>query len=161
MIIQNILSEGDLREWLRDYAKSCSVSLQWVEPTLRGSTIGAPDVIMKADGVEIPIELKVLVRMRKGIKFTVRPAQRRWHHMGMKKGNKSALLFIEMSSNNKLWLVRGDKIPLRDYAAHPDSGCENGICSMWHITQSDWALADKRGMSELKDLLFNNEPFWR
>jgi hypothetical protein len=160
MTLKDILSEGDLRKWLSEHAPHVKVALQWVEPSLYGSSIGAPDVIM-AHGVDIPVsvELKVLMRMTKGIKFTVRPAQRRWHHMGMRTGRRSALLFIELASNNKLWLMRGDKIPLRDYASHPDSGCELGLSDMWQVNALK--INDLSCMEYLKSLLFIHESkFW-
>ena len=157
MKLNDILGEDHLREWIRENSKPLGIGLQWVEPNIHGSSVGAPDVIMKCDGVEIPIELKLLLRMKKGIKFTLRPSQRRYHHMGMKKGQKSALLFVEGSSNNKLWLVRGDKIPLRDYPTHPASGCEDGKCDMFLVSQSK---SDINIMMYLKHLLFIDDIFW-
>ena len=158
MKLKDILSEGDLRQWLRTQAPRVGIDLQWVEPALYGSSVGAPDVIMKHSvDVPISIELKILLQMKKGIKFTLRPAQRRWHHMGKK---YSALLFVELNTVNKLWLVRGDKIPLRDYASHKDSGCKDGICDMWIINRVD-TFSDESVMRYLKFLLFGVEShFW-
>jgi hypothetical protein len=119
----NISSETDLREWLTEQANyDTSTSLQWVEPAKFGSTTGACDAIMKHRDHRVDLELKYLYRTRKGIKFTVRPSQRRYHRMTMKRGGRTALLCVENGSK-RLFLVRGDHVPLRDYASDFAAQC--------------------------------------
>jgi hypothetical protein len=133
MFPQSISSENDLRTWLHDVAPLMKgVKLQWVEPSLYGSTVGAGDLIMKMRDIKVDVELKYLHRTYKGIKFTLRPAQRRFHHSSMRRGNKTCLLFV-LSTTRQMFLVRGDKLPLRDYASHIDSGCEGGKLDSWAI----------------------------
>jgi hypothetical protein len=157
MQLQDITSENDLRNWLRDNAIFMrGVTLQWVEPSpLIGSAIGAADVIMKCGDYKIDVELKYLVRKMRGIKFTLRPSQRRFHHSSMRRGGKTALLFLE-AGNKKLWIIRGDKIPLRDYALDPDSGCQNGVVDMWIVSGKN----DAAVVEHLTNILFHS-IFWR
>ena len=74
-----------------------------------GSTVGVPDCKMSYDKNTVGLELKYLVTNRKGIKWEVRPAQRRYHHMHAKSGGRSALLAY-IAANSELVLVRGDHI---------------------------------------------------
>jgi hypothetical protein len=157
MQLKNITSENDLRSWLRFYSNQMKgVTLQWVEPSpLIGSAVGAADVIMKLDDQKVDVELKYLVRKIRGIKFTLRPSQRRFHHSSMRKGGHTALLFVE-AGVKRLWLVRGDKVPIRDYASDPDSGCHNGVADMWPLVGTD----DLSTVALLRNILFDR-AFWR
>jgi hypothetical protein len=156
MQINDICSENDLRTWLTEQSEMIrGIQLDWVEPGKYGSTMGQPDVNLKIGGTTIGLELKYLLTTRKGIKFTVRPVQRRYHHMTVKRGGKSALLAIEAGPVNKLFLVRGDKIPLRDYVSDPDSGCKGGL-EYWLVGVSD---ADHKTINNLIRILFKS-TFW-
>lgn len=159
MKLCDIKNEDDLREWLREQAPIIiDVELQWVEPAM-GSSVGSADVIMKRRGVKIDVELKYLERTRKGTKFTVRPAQRRFHHMSMKRGGKTCLLAVEKCDDgNSLFIVRGDNIPLRDYASDPDSGCKQGFDQRWLLNFNG---RDVVAIANLKKILFQEENFWK
>jgi hypothetical protein len=155
---QNIKSETDLRDWLKEHCPSL-INLQWVEPGLYGSTIGAGDVIMKRDGVKIDLELKHLDHTRKGTRFDIRPAQRRFHRMSMKRGAKTALLATERVNDFlRIFLIRGDHIPLRPYASDPDSGCPNGNDRRQTLSSGtpDFVI-----MGRLEWLLFCDEDYWK
>jgi hypothetical protein len=157
MQLSNIASESDLREWIKDLSGHMNgVKLQWVEPSLYGSSVGAADVIMKFEHQKVDVELKYLYKTSKGIKYTLRPAQRRYHRMGMFKGNRSALLFVENGTKN-LCLVRGDHISLRDYAADTASGCRNGDDRRLVIE----GRTDISKIKFLKFLLFESKNYWR
>jgi hypothetical protein len=155
MLLKDITSENDLRSWLKEHHMK-GVTFQWVEPSpLIGSAVGAADVIMKLDDQKVDVELKYLVRKIRGIKFTLRPSQRRFHHSSMRKGGHTALLFIE-AGVKRLWIIRGDKVPLRDYASDPDSGCVNGVADMWPLVGFD----DSATIMQLRNILFDR-AFWR
>jgi hypothetical protein len=154
--LSEIKGEDDLRTWLREQAPIIiDVEFQWVEPNMYGSTIGAGDLILKRQGVKVDLELKYLVRTRRGTKFTIRPAQRRFHHMSMKRGGKTSLLWVErIRDENKLFLLRGDHIPLRNYISDPDSG---------QIDDRRWMVNDKVdaiAISNLKHILFKDLMYW-
>lgn len=122
--------ELDLRHWLRDRVGESGrkYTVKWIEPSKWGSSVGQPDCRLTCGRESVDVELKHLYLKTKGIEWKVRPVQRRYHHMGMREGRRSALLAsVEMKKGLViLILIRGDKIPLRDYASHPDSGCANG-----------------------------------
>jgi hypothetical protein len=160
MKLSEINSEDDLRMWLREKVPVISdVEFQWVEPNMYGSTIGAGDLILKRLGVKVDLELKYLVRTRRGTKFTIRPAQRRFHHMSMKRGGKTALLAIEKrDGKNSLFIVRGDHIPLRNYANDPESGCIGGYDQRWFVNLNEH---DADTIVILKRLLFTEPNFWK
>jgi hypothetical protein len=160
MKLQDINSEDDLRVWLREQAPVIiDVEFQWIEPNMYGSTIGAGDLVLKRLGVKIDLELKYLERTRRGTKFTIRPAQRRFHHMSMKRGGKTALLAVEKrDGSNSLFIVRGDHIPLRNYASDPNSGCVNGYDQRWFVNLNE---NDATSISILKRLLFLESNFWK
>jgi hypothetical protein len=143
--LENIVDEGGLRHWLRD---NCRLQLEWVEPSKYGSSVGAPDVKITHGSDVVGLELKCLTRTRKGIKWTVRPAQRRYHRMTALHGGRSAVL---ASIDGELVLVRGGDVPLRDYASDPDSGCPNGEVATFGV----------RTMPELEELLFGERRLWR
>jgi hypothetical protein len=137
MLLQNINSENDLRSWLHDVAPLMKyIQLQWIEPSLYGSTVGAGDLIMKMGDNKVDVELKYLFRTTKGTKFTLRPAQRRFHHSSMRRGGKTCLLYVLATLTRQMFLVRGDRLPLRDYASNVDSGCENGKLDSWPVCGS-------------------------
>jgi hypothetical protein len=156
MFLPNINSETDLRSWLREVAPMMKgVTLQWVEPSLYGSTIGAGDVIMKKNDIKIDVELKYLHKTIKGTKVTLRPAQRRFHHSSMRRGNKTCLLYVLATTARQMFLVRGDKIPLRDYSSHPDSGCIGGKLDTWPIC----CATNEELAFQLTHILFGQD-FW-
>lgn len=157
MLLSNISSENDLRDWLKDLSGEMKgVTFQWVEPGLYGSTTGAADVIMKLDHQKVDVELKYLYKTAKGIKYTLRPAQRRYHRMGMFRGSRSALLFVE-NGTKALCLVRGDHISLRDYASDAASGCKAGDDRKLVILGE----RDTDKIKFLKFLLFESKNYWR
>jgi hypothetical protein len=129
MNIADIKSELDLRHWLAEYKK---FKIDWVEPGLYGSSMGAPDCKVHYYDWIISLELKIFVQNKYGIKCSVRPSQRRWHYQHMRTGGRSAILAFVFGSHktssdcDKLILIRGDNIPWRDYASHPESHCKDG-----------------------------------
>jgi hypothetical protein len=156
MKLSNVAGEDDLRTWLREQAPIIvDVEFQWVEPNIYGSTIGAGDLILKHLGVKVDLELKFLERTRKGTKFTIRPAQRRFHHMSMKRGGKTSLLWVEnVGGQNLLYLLRGDHIPLRNYMNDPLSGQKED--RRWMMNRQ----ADVLAISEIKKTLFKDLSYW-
>lgn len=159
MRLNEIASEGDLRYWLQEWISECRdrLNLEWVEPMIYGSTVGAPDCKIKHQDSTIGLELKYLLSTKKGIKWTLRPAQRRYHHMNIKQGGRSALLAY-IPATSQLVLVRGDHIPLRDYASDPDSGCKDGLVRCQHL--NFFTLdTDKQAIFELETVLFDSH-FW-
>ena len=156
MKLQDIKSEDDLRTWLREQAPIIvDVEFQWVEPNIYGSTVGAGDLILKHRGVKIDLELKYLESHKRGTKFTIRPSQRRFHHMSMRKGGKTSLLWIENIKNeNKLFLLRGDHIPRRNYIFDPESGQTED--RRWLVNNK----ADVIAISNLKQILFKDLMYW-
>jgi hypothetical protein len=161
MKLDDIASEQNLREWMRDWIHVCEgrLKLEWIEPNIYGSTVGGPDVKVTYEHTMIGLELKYLTTSRKGIKWAVRPAQRRYHHMLARRGGRSALLAY-VGGAQEFILVRGDDIPLRDYASSPSSGCKEGVVKTWPLNYFS-VDTDKSSMFNLEDLLFNNEDFWQ
>jgi hypothetical protein len=155
MKLIDIRNETDLREWLRDQSMP-GVTRQWVEPSpLLGSDIGCADVILKYGEARVDLELKYLYRTRNGIKYLVRPSQRRFHHMTMRRGGRTAMLFI-LDETQELYLMRGDHIPLRNYASHPESGCVDGKEIVTKFAKEpDGVIA-----LLIKYLLFLSADFW-
>jgi hypothetical protein len=161
MKLEDVTNETYLRHWLTDQVFECEgrLKLEWIEPALFGSTIGAPDCKIKFGISSIGLELKYLVSNKKGIKWTIRPAQRRYHHMLAFNGGRSALLAF-IAAKNELHLVRGDHIPLRDYATNPDSGCAHGLVKMTHLDYMS-IDRDRQAMFQLELNLFSDlEDFW-
>jgi hypothetical protein len=160
MKIIDINSESDLRQWLKDnihYAKG--LKLDWIESSKYGSSWGQPDVNINCNEVTVSVELKYLLTTRKGIKWTLRPAQRRWHHIHARKGGKSIVMAFVPASNS-LILVRGSNVPRRDYASHPDSGCKNGeVDTHWRINMAP-INQDENAMILLERYLFRHDYFW-
>jgi hypothetical protein len=151
MLLTKVKDETDLREWLGEWKDTMKdVSIQWVEPAKFGSTTGAADAIVKCGNARVDLELKYLYRTRNGIKFTLRPSQRRYHRMTMIRGGRTSVLGIENGSK-RLFLVRGDKVPLRDYAsdAHSKTASDEAIT----VTIS--------GTYHLRELLFYDKEYWR
>lgn len=159
MKLQDINKEDDLRHWVKDHLSYCEgrVTIDWIEPAMFGSSVGQPDVQFKSEDTKIGIELKYLLRTKKGIKWTLRPAQRRYHHMTAKAGGKSAILAY-IPASNKLILCRGDHVPLRDYARDPDSGCVNGEALFLEINYFS-VDPNKNAMLVLEKVLFHS-TFW-
>ena len=158
MILVNVKDETDLREWLGEWAETMKdVSIQWVEPSKFGSTTGAGDAIVKCGNSRVDLELKYLYKTRNGIKFTLRPSQRRYHRMTMKRGGQTALLVIE-NGTKRLFLVRGDKVPLRDYASDAQSGTgpDEDITVTVAGNQNEREVALR-----LRELLFYDPDYWR
>jgi hypothetical protein len=157
--LDNVCSETDLRNWLTDQVFECEgrLSIEWIEPALYGSTIGAPDCKLKFANQSVGLELKYLLSTKKGIKWTVRPSQRRYHHMLAKNGGHSALLAY-IASSRELYLVRGDHIPLRDYSKHQESGCPHGLVIMYQLDFMS-IDRDRQAIFELEEHLFSNE-YW-
>jgi hypothetical protein len=158
MKLADIMNEDDLRTWLREQAPIIiDVSLQWVEPAMYGSSVGCADVILKHKREKVDVELKYLECMKKGIKFTLRPSQRRFHHMSMRRGHKTSLLAVaNIFNKNVMFLMRGYHIPLRDYASDPSSGCADGIIIRRILNEK----ADVLAISQLKSVLFNDLSYW-
>jgi hypothetical protein len=162
MNIENITTENDLRDWLRDNIHYCQgrLTLKWIEPSKYGSSVGQPDCKISKGSDEIGVELKYLLTTRNGIKWTIRPSQRRYHYMHMRNGGKSALLAY-IPADNRLILIRGNKIPLRDYANHPDSGCIDGkVDTSWRINMAP-GQPDRNAILLLEEYLFNRPWFWK
>jgi hypothetical protein len=161
MRLKDITSEGDVREWLQEWIDECQgrLKLEWIEPSIYGSTVGTPDCKVSKSGVQwtIGVELKYLLTTKKGIKWEVRPAQRRYHHMHAKSGGRSALMAY-IAANSVLGLVRGDHIPLRDYAKDPQSGIHDGKVKMWDLSYFS-VDTDLNTILNLERALFG-ELFW-
>jgi hypothetical protein len=159
MKLNEVASEGDLRYWLQEWISECDgrLAVEWVEPMIYGSTVGAPDCKISYSQKTIGLELKYLLTTRKGIKWEVRPAQRRYHHMHAKNGGRSALLAY-IAATKELVLVRGDHIPLRDYASDKESGCAHGLVIMEVMTIFD-VDRDKNAMFTIEENLFGS-LFW-
>lgn len=128
MNIHSIEVELNLRHWLRDAAALWNtnnvdqVGIEWIEPAF-GSSPGIPDcrIVFKKKSVEI--ELKHLNMKKRGIEWKIRPLQRRYHVMGAKEGKRTAILStVNYCGRNNLILIRGDRVPLRDYEDIEDSG---------------------------------------
>jgi hypothetical protein len=115
-------NELQLRHWLAEQL-SPPITIQWIEPGRYGSSIGAADCNVKCGLVLVSLELKIWETTKKGVKCKMRPVQRRWHHVSMRKGQRTAVL---ASVGNYIILVRGDHVPLRDYAIDKNSGVEDG-----------------------------------
>ena len=160
MKISDIASETDLRNWLDEWISTCEgrIHMEWIEPAKYGSSVGAPDAKLIADRQSVGLELKYLLTTRKGIKWTVRPAQRRYHHMLGRTGGRSALLAY-IPASNELCLVRGNNIPLRDYSKDPDSGCAQGKVTKWELNYGT-VYPDRQAIYNLEDYLFYNDNFW-
>jgi hypothetical protein len=164
MQIMDIKDEGDLRKWLGEHIKeTCGrVQIEWIEPAKYGSSIGSPDCKLKSEAQTIGLELKYLTATKNGIKWMVRPAQRRYHHLNALKNGRSALLaFIDEPKGHvkkRIVLVRGDHIPLRNYASDPNSGCNSIEAKMTDI--SYFSLdQDRQAIFILEGILFH-EDFW-
>jgi hypothetical protein len=159
MKLSDITSEGDLRQWMKDYAHICDGRLKfdWIEPSIFGSSVGQPDLQIKSAGKKVGLELKYLLSTKKGIKWTLRPAQRRYHHMNLRNGGCSAVLAF-IPATKQLLLMRGDHVPLRDYASDPNSGCANGR-AIYEDVNYFGVDPDNNAMFVLERLLFHND-FW-
>lgn len=141
----------DLRRYVRRVmGKTCL----WVEPNVK-STIGAgvPDCRFKVDGKEVPVELKYWHRTKLGVKCEMRPAQIRYHVMGAKKGNRSAILFgIDVPGSAGeffLYLIPNHKCPKEPYALKKNDARLVG-------TSSDWDGAMNFKIVEI----LSDERFW-
>jgi hypothetical protein len=123
----SIVDETNLRQYVRNNVEN-NIEIQWVEPGKYGSSMGAADCNLKCGQRIVSLELKIWKETRNGIKCEMRPVQRRWHHMTMRRGGRTAVLahIINSFQTNRMILVRGDHIPLRDYSSHPQSGCADG-----------------------------------
>lgn len=146
----NIHVEADLRKWLGDVCRQNKIAIQWVEPGPYGSSIGAPDAHLTFKGQSVSLELKRFkVTVAKGICCTLRPVQRRWHHVNYNNGTKCAVL-AELDTEAVI-LIRGDHVPLRDYACYPNSGCEDGKLRWMPIVCGE----------QIADLFDSDAGFWK
>ena len=129
-------NELDLRHWLKANLDR-RASIQWIEPGKYGSSIGVPDCYVTLDGNKVGLELKYFTEKKRGILCKVRPIQRRWHHIAYEEGTKCAVLAVvdTLHRDQIIILIRGDKVPKRDYADDPSSGCANGKLDMDIVTQ--------------------------
>ena len=155
-----IENETDLRHWLRDNIGP-KISIQWIEPSKYGSSIGQPDCTISYGTTKISLELKVWDLTRNGIRCKMRPVQRRWHHVNNRNGTLTAVLAYV--KDQYIILVRGDHVPLRDYASDPNSGCKGGhlIYRIIYYDYDDDYLSYYNKKLNLKNCLFNNEHnFW-
>jgi hypothetical protein len=146
----------DLRNWFKEQMqKQPNYGIEWVEPNVfLGATTGSADCIIKHYTKSIPLELKHLELKTKGIEWKFRPVQRRWHHMGMRKGQRSAALCTsDIRYNIVPILIRGDRIPLRDYESDEGSGCEFSKAIYT-------SLAVGEPITNLLSLIFGEE-FWK
>jgi hypothetical protein len=161
MQFQNITSEGDLRTWMRSNISECEgrVKIEWIEPSLYGSSIGMPDCKIVSEDKSIGLELKYLELTRKGIRWTVRPVQRRYHRMLAIRGGRSALLAY-IAGIKELVLVRGDHVPLRNYASDPNSGVEGDDAIVNNLSYFS-IDKDRQTMFNLEEMLFHNSDFWK
>lgn len=133
MYIQEISSEQNLREWTTQEVgiwnanNLAKVTLDWIEPTF-GSSMGISDASIGYNGNTFGFELKHLYERKAGVCYKIRPVQRRFNVMGFKSGKK-LLIFASVVSEDKteLVLIRGDKVPLRDYCYMDGSNCKYGI----------------------------------
>jgi len=134
MNVQDIKSEQNLRDWLGsevinwNRAGNKKVGLDWIEPTF-GSSMGISDCAITYSGATFGVELKHLYARRDGaVCYKIRPVQRRYNFMGVKAGRK-LLLFASVAKGGtiELVLIRGDKLPLRDYCHMEGSGCETHL----------------------------------
>jgi hypothetical protein len=160
MKLNEVASEGDLRYWLQEWISECEgrLALEWVEPMMYGSTVGAPDCKVSYNRKTVGLELKYLISTRKGVKWTMRPAQRRYHHMNAKAGGRSALLAY-LAAQEKLVIVRGNHIPLRDYASDKESGCAHGLVIMEELNYFS-IDSDQQAIFNLENLIFTSDAFW-
>ena len=135
---QNINLELDLRHWLKENVDK-KARIQWIEPGKYGSSIGAPDCYVHLGHEKVGIETKYFVEKRRGIMCKVRPVQRRWHHIAYQGGTKCAILAAVVGVNGEKFiiLIRGDKVPKRDYADDESSGCKNGKLEMSIVTKEN------------------------
>lgn len=162
MKLVNINKENDLRSWLREYVGLCEgrIQVKWIEPGPYGSTVGAPDAELSNKQRTVGVELKYLVTTRKGIRWDVRPAQRRYHHMHARKGGRSALVAY-IPATHKLLLVRGDHIPLRDYSSDPDSGVRGCVdANITYQLNLFNSQEDRQTILELEKKLFYDISYW-
>lgn len=127
----------DLRRRVRKImGKNCL----WVEPNVK-STIGAgvPDCkFVLPDKKEIPVELKYWKRTKLGLKCEIRPAQIRYHVMGARKGNRSAILFGEdvpgSAGEFYMHLVPNTRCPQKPYDLKKKDAWPVGTSSDWDAT---------------------------
>jgi hypothetical protein len=161
MKISEINTETNLREWLTDniHFSKGRLRLEWIEQLYHARSVGLPDVNIHRGNESVGVELKYLLMTRNGIKWTVRPAQRRYHHMHARTGGKSAILAY-VPATKSLILVRGNNVPRRDYANHPDSGCKNGeVDTSWRINMAP-SNPDENAINLLERYLFLHDYFW-
>lgn len=133
MEISAISSEQDLRQWLSEQVKTWNKNHQekvghvWIEPGF-GSTNGIPDASLSFRSLEYGVELKHFKVTAKGVCYKIRPVQRRYNVMGVRNGKRLFVLAtIDRTNYNELVMIRGDKVPLRDYCCELGSGCETSI----------------------------------
>jgi hypothetical protein len=109
--------EHHVREAVRRMWAGDPLGLSWVEQA-RGSTAGTPDVTIPLPRPwhDVPTELKLWRRTSKGLECKVRPAQRRWHTLQNRGGNRTAFI-IGQERNGTLMLsaFAGHLVPMEDY----------------------------------------------
>lgn len=131
--IRDIREEQHLRQWLSEQVNTYNnknvekVDHIWIEPAF-GSSVGVPDASLSFRGLSYGVELKHFEVNSKGVLYKIRPVQRRFHVMGVRNGKRLLVLAtVAQPSGNQLVMIRGDRLPLRDYAFMEGSGCEEGI----------------------------------
>lgn len=96
-------------------------SVTWVEPG-RGGTVGAADCWLPIRGAWIGAELKDGEAVGAGVRFDMRPAQRRWHHRAAKEGAPSCVL---IRLGDDVLGLQGARYPLTQRDA-----CFSGLSSL-------------------------------
>lgn len=131
--IQDIREEQDLRQWLAEQVNRWNeknvdkIGHIWIEPAF-GSSVGVSDAHLDFMGQTYGVELKHFKVEARGVHYKIRPVQRRYNVMGVRNGKRLLVLAsVEWSDGNQLVMIRGDKVPLRDYEYMDGSGCEEGI----------------------------------
>lgn len=133
MEINDVKSENNLRTWLDEQidwwnrGERKRIRLDWIEPAF-GSTNGQPDALVRYDGEAYGFELKHFQITKKGVCYKIRPAQRRYHYLGVTRDKKRSIILatINRTIDNQLVVIRGDHVPFRDYASDPASRCPDG-----------------------------------
>jgi hypothetical protein len=107
------LLESEARLWVRSCLKDRGEMGNWQEPR-SGGTMGAPDVwLQQRAGGRIGVELKVGWPDEEYVRFTMRPAQIRYHHVAAQSGDRTAILVTVVHDNKLLWraLLPGNMCP--------------------------------------------------
>jgi hypothetical protein len=108
---QTKVIESNLRNWLREVLGD---RVAWIEAA-RGGTVGLPDCLIKTKTMaNLPVELKVIHEQKSGLKFTIRPAQVRYHALSARDGRRTAFLGIVGERDRfVVSAVPGHRMPLQ------------------------------------------------